>query len=558
MPPNRMKASPRRRPSPRAAAGERDPSSAIRILVTQHGDRPTIRNEVHLVDAQAVAHLGSWEMDLSTGTTAMSAEMRRIFGWTAEDEPELGWISDMVHPDDRTKVEDWLARNAAMRPPARGCFFRVVRPDGTLRMFYGRSAFRAARNGALARVCGTVQDVTDQAANERAVSEAAHLYRDIFENCAWGIFQTTPDGRYLTANPALARIYGYDGPEQLLTRLTDIGGQLYVDPGRRDEFVRIMRDNGVVEDFESAVYRRDGTVIWITETCREVRTSTGRLLYYEGTVEDITGRKRREEELRAAKVAAETANRAKTEFLATMSHELRTPLNAIIGFSEIMKSELLGPVAVPAYRDYVTNIHGSGTHLLSIVNDILDMAKTETGNVALDREEFGLKEMLEQTVAMMEERAAAAGLTLNLNVAPELGTVVSDKRRIKQVMLNLLSNAIKFTPADGTVTVTARRILNKVALEVADTGIGISEQDLPTAMAPFGQVDSSLARRHEGTGLGLPLAKKFVELLGGTFHIESKPGEGTRVGMTLPVAPPAPGEMPPADSASPSRKDQWF
>ena len=126
-------------------------------------------------------------------------------------------------------------------------------------------------------------------------------------------------------------------------------------------------------------------------------------------------------------------------------------------------------------------------------------------------------------------------MTINLDIAPELGTVVSDKRRIKQVMLNLLSNAIKFTPADGTVTVTARRILNKVALEVADTGIGISEQDLPTAMAPFGQVESSLARRHEGTGLGLPLAKKFVELLGGTFHIESKPGDGTRVGMTLPA-----------------------
>ncbi|MGA3305565.1 MAG: HAMP domain-containing sensor histidine kinase [Stellaceae bacterium] len=250
----------------------------------------------------------------------------------------------------------------------------------------------------------------------------------------------------------------------------------------------------------------------------------------------------------AAVARSEAANQSKSDFLAAMSHELRTPLNAIIGFSEIMKSELLGPVAVPAYRDYVTNIHGSGTHLLSIVNDILDMAKTETGNVALDREEFGLKEMLEQTVAMMEERAAAAGLTINLNIAPELGTVVSDKRRIKQVMLNLLSNAIKFTPADGTVTVTARRILNKVALEVADTGIGISEQDLPTAMAPFGQVDSSLARRHEGTGLGLPLAKKFVELLGGTFHIESKPGEGTRVGMTLPVAPPAPGEMPPAET----------
>jgi len=205
-----MKSTPRRRPPPRSSAISRDPESHVRILVTQHGEKLGIRNEVHLVDAQAVAQLGSWELDLATGTTAMSAEMRRIFGWTAEDEPQLAWIADMVHPDDRAKVEDWLARNAAMRPPAQGCFFRVVRPDGNLRMFYGRSALRTARNGALARICGTVQDVTEQAANERAVSEAAHLYRDIFEHCAWGIFQTTPDGRYLTANPALAQIYGYE------------------------------------------------------------------------------------------------------------------------------------------------------------------------------------------------------------------------------------------------------------------------------------------------------------------------------------------------------------
>ncbi len=253
--------------------------------------------------------------------------------------------------------------------------------------------------------------------------------------------------------------------------------------------------------------------------------------------------------LAAAVARSEAANQSKSDFLAAMSHELRTPLNAVIGFSEIMKSELLGPVAVPAYRDYVTNIHASGTHLLSIVNDILDMAKTETGSVPLDREEFGIKEMLEQTMAMVEERAASAGLTIHLDVAPELGTMVSDRRRIKQVLLNLLSNAIKFTPAGGSITVTARRILNKVALEVADTGVGISEQDMPTALAPFGQVDSSLARKHEGTGLGLPLAKKFVELLGGTFHIDSKPGEGTHVGMSLPVAPPAPGDMPPPAEA---------
>ena len=256
--------------------------------------------------------------------------------------------------------------------------------------------------------------------------------------------------------------------------------------------------------------------------------------------------------LAAAVARSEAANQSKSDFLAAMSHELRTPLNAVIGFSEIMKSELLGPMSVPAYRDYVTNIHDSGTHLLSIVNDILDMAKTETGSVPLDREEFGLQEMLEQTVAMVEERAATSGLTISLDIAPEIGAMVSDKRRLKQVLLNLLSNAIKFTPAGGSITVTARRILDKVALEVADTGVGIAEQDMPVAMAPFGQVDSRLARKLEGTGLGLPLAKKFVELLGGTFHIDSKPGEGTRVGMTLPVTRPEPGEFK-APAEAPAR-----
>jgi signal transduction histidine kinase len=311
-------------------------------------------------------------------------------------------------------------------------------------------------------------------------------------------------------------------------------------PGQAEAVFQISSD--VTADFAELdfYHRQVMLLVWLTFAVTYIgliwivsQTNRGALRQNEANLK-----------LAAAVARSEAANQSKSDFLAAMSHELRTPLNAVIGFSEIMKSELLGPMSVPAYRDYVTNIHDSGTHLLSIVNDILDMAKTETGSVPLDREEFGLKEMLEQTVSMVEERAASAGLTIGLDLAPELGAMVSDKRRLKQVMLNLLSNAIKFTPSGGSITVTARRILDKVALEVADTGVGISEQDMPVAMAPFGQVDSSLARKHEGTGLGLPLAKKFVELLGGSFHIDSKPGEGTRVGMTLPVTRPAPGDMP--------------
>ena len=534
-----IKPSPRRRPLPRSLAVSRDPESQVRILMTPQGGKPAIRNEVHLVDAQAVAQLGSWELDLATGVTAMSAEMRRIFGWTAEGEPELAWICDMVHPDDRRRVEDWLARNAAMRPPARGCFFRAVRPDGTLRMFYGRSALRTARNGALARICGTVQDVTEQTANERAVGEAAHLYRDIFENCAWGIFQTTPDGRYLTANPALARIYGYDGPEQLLSRLTDIGGQLYADPARRDEFVRIMRENGVVLDFESEVHRRDGATIWITETCREVRTSTGRLLYYEGTVEDITERKRREEELRAAKEAAETANRAKTEFLATMSHELRTPLNAVMGFAEIIHKEAMGAVNIPAYRDYAGNIHASGQHLLAVINDILDFVKAESGNLPLEIETVDLAGLTGGVIRLLENQAKSAGVCLIEKTPAGAVPCPGDERRLRQVLINLAGNAVKFTPSGGSVTLSCTEAEGgRVRLEVRDTGIGMSAGDLAHVGEPFYQADSKLDRQYEGTGLGLAICQRLVKLHGGSMEIDSALGQGTTVAILLPGGSP--------------------
>jgi len=508
----------------------------VRILVSEPDDAPSISDAVHLADAQAVAQLGSWEMDLSTGATVMSVEMRRIFGWSAEDQPRLESICDMVHPDDRGKVEDWLARNAAMRPPAKGCFFRVVLADGTLHLFYGRSALRAAHHGAPARICGTVQDVTEQAASEPAVNEAARIYRDIFENCAWGIFQTTPDGRYLTANPALARIYGYEGPEQLLSRLTDIGGQLYVEPSRRDEFVRVMREDGLVRDFESAVYRRDGAVIWITETCREVRASTGRLLYYEGTVVDITMRKQREEELRAAKDAAETGNRAKTDFLATMSHELRTPLNAVMGFAEIIQQEALGKVNIPAYRDYAGNIHASGRHLLAVINDILDFVKAESGNLGLDLEIVDLAGLTGCVARLLDNEARVAGVTLTDRSAGGPIACQGDERRLRQVLINLAGNAIKFTPKGGNVDITAEPAQQGwVRLSVRDTGIGMSPQDLIHIGEPFYQADSKLDRKYEGTGLGLAICQRMVKLHGGSMTIDSILGKGTTVTILLPT-----------------------
>lgn len=362
------------------------------------------------------------------------------------------------------------------------------------------------------------------------------VYRGMFEHAIWGIFQTTPDGHYLAANPALARIYGYESPACMLDALTDIGRQLYVDPHRRDEFVRLMRETGTVSGFESQVYRRDGQVIWISECCREVRSAAGALLYYEGTVEDITVRKNAERDLKMAKDQAEAANRAKSAFLANMSHELRTPLNAILGFAQILRDGILGPIGEPKYHEYAGDIYRSGKHLLDVINDILDLTKIEGGHLKLDEQDVDVGNVFAACERLVAESARAAGVSLKV-VSPAVPvTLFVDPTRLTQILLNLLSNAIKFTPEGRSVKLsTGFASSGDVLMVVEDTGIGMTAEEMVQALQPFQQIDNSLARRYEGTGLGLTLTKLLAELHGGALKLESEPGQGTRVTVSLPA-----------------------
>jgi signal transduction histidine kinase len=246
-------------------------------------------------------------------------------------------------------------------------------------------------------------------------------------------------------------------------------------------------------------------------------------------------RKRVEAQLVETKNSAEAASRAKTEFLANMSHELRTPLNAIIGFSEILKQEPLGPLGHPSYRDYVCDVYESGVHLLRIINDILDLSKIEVGKLTLTETPIEPREVIESCMRIVRERAGNAGLTLIADIAPNLPTLNADERMVKQVLLNLLSNAIKFTASGGSVRVVAR-VDDKdgLMIQVVDTGIGIAPVDIERALQPFEQIDSSLHRKYQGTGLGLPLARSMCELHGGRFSIESTVGQGTTVTVRFP------------------------
>jgi signal transduction histidine kinase len=256
-------------------------------------------------------------------------------------------------------------------------------------------------------------------------------------------------------------------------------------------------------------------------------------------VSDITLLKEREAVLHAAKEHAEAANRAKTEFLTNMSHELRTPLTAIIGFSEIIANETFGAVGQPKYREFADDILHSGRHLLDVINDMLDIAKLQSGMTELRLQQVPSRGVIDAAVRIVRKKAEQAGIELELALPRDLPLIRADHLRLRQVLLNLLSNAIKFTPAGGKVTVIAECWREGLAITVRDTGIGMAQEDIPRALEPFVQVDTSFARRHGGTGLGLPLSKLFIDLHGGQFHIHSAPGKGTSVTVVLPTITPA-------------------
>ncbi|MGZ5940720.1 MAG: sensor histidine kinase, partial [Rhizomicrobium sp.] len=212
----------------------------------------------------------------------------------------------------------------------------------------------------------------------------------------------------------------------------------------------------------------------------------------------------------------------------------RTPLNAIIGFAEVIKDEMFGPVGTTKYAEYARDIHSSGRHLLDLINDILDLSKLESGKMELRHDDVVLRTVIEECLTLIRNRAEKSDVLLVTDVEPRLPKLRCDQRALRQVLLNFLSNAVKFTPPGGTVTMRAQRVPDGIALSVNDTGIGMSAADIEVAMTAFGQIDSKLARQHQGTGLGLPISKSLIELQGGTLMVASEPGKGTTMTATFP------------------------
>ncbi len=311
-----------------------------------------------------------------------------------------------------------------------------------------------------------------------------------------------------------------------------------------EELASILRlaEFPAIKRFEHV--KRDGRVV-------EIRHNGAPDLGIVTVCVDVTDHKRAEDMLRSAKEHAEQSNRAKTEFLANMSQELRTPLNAIIGFSDIMQRANKRPLSPESYREYAAHINFSGTHLLNIINDILDTSKIEAGKFQLVEEIISLADVIRSSLRMVQQRMETSEIKVTEPDYHAVPTVRGDERVLLQVLLNLLSNAVKFTPARGRISVdVTRRGGGALCIAVRDTGIGIAAENIPLVLEPFGQVEEGLNRRFSGTGLGLPLARSLMELHGGHLQLSSEHGVGTTVEIILPadrVIDPADGSTVPTD-----------
>jgi PAS domain S-box-containing protein len=352
------------------------------------------------------------------------------------------------------------------------------------------------------------------------------------------IARSNLSGRQLYVSPACREILGFDAEELVGTCMT---ASIHPDDlAPVQEVIRSLTPEHPRQIFTCRSRRADGSYVWLEVTLRLVPATSSNTLY-NGPAEivsvarDISKRKTVEAQLAAAKAQAEAASRAKSGFLANMSHELRTPLNAIIGFAELIRAETMGPVGNHTYCDYAKDIHDSGHHLLSLINDVLDLSKIEADRMVLDEETVDLNAVVATCIRMSRTQATRGGVSLVSEIDPNATLVRGEQRRLMQVVLNLMSNAIKYTKQGGSVTIATRmRADGSLELSVRDTGCGIDERDLGIVMQPFGQIDNPYNRVNQGTGLGLPLARRLVELHDGSLRLESRIGIGTTATVMLP------------------------
>ena len=597
--------------------------------ITEHkrAEEELKNSQVRLINAQRIAHLGNWDWDIVKNKAYCSDGVDRIFGFKFE---EFGRTYEaylnIVHPDDRKFIEKSMEEAFSGAKPF-SVDHRIISPDGTVRIVHVETEAAFDEAGKPVRMSGTIQDITERRRAEEelallqtlslAINEADDLksalkvairkvcdvtgwifaevwlpcrdgtaleFGDIWHSALRDAEQFVEISRGVTFAPAAGlpgRVWASKKPEWV--KDVSVNGVIFprakgaLEIGLRsglgvpiiigDQVLAVLafymsrtgEEDSHLVDLVSSISAQLGSVVQ-----RKLAEETIRK-YSEELEEKI---RERTTELEDAKQAAEYANRAKSDFLANMSHELRTPLNAIIGFSDILVNGMSGPVT-DEQADFLRDIGSSGKHLLTLINDILDLSKVEAGKMELEPSEFGVKDLIERCLVMFKEKSLKHGIQVEYAVEEAPGTIIADEMKIKQVLVNLLSNAFKYAPDNSSVHVHARKVQSSpdnvirgqapykvqslkgidselrtlsaeldadfIEISVADTGPGIKPEDIPKLFQPFQQLETTLTKKVPGTGLGLNLCKKYVELHGGRIWVETEVGKGSKFIFAIPL-----------------------
>lgn len=508
--------------------------------------------------AVEAARCGVWEWDLEAEEVTLSDYMATLLGLPESGVVPAATVLGRVHPKYRELVEHALRQAATF-----GAFettFPVTGANNTVRWIDARGQARGERDEmGFTNILGVALDITEARRAKAQAQAAEGRLRDGIESVSDAFSLFDRHGRLILCNQAFSDAFAL-APEAVrrgamkdeLNRIAALSikadhPSMDLGAGMREVEMHDGRWLRLAERYTSdggtVVTATDLTLIKRQEAETQRAADSLRLMVdqLESSQEKLSLLARKYE---IAMTRAEAANQAKSEFLANMSHELRTPLNAINGFSEIMAGEMFGPVGDSRYKGYAADILQSGKHLLSLINDILDMAKIEAGKMTLYYEKVSLKEVCEDAIRLMRGKAEDSGLLLVLE-AQDLPDIDADQRGMKQVMLNLISNAVKFTPVGGSITVSvARHGPGRQRVAVADTGIGIAAEDLGRLARPFEQVEGQHSKTTQGTGLGLALTKSLIEMHRGVMAMDSEPGAGTVVSFDMPESRPAEAEEP--------------
>jgi PAS domain S-box-containing protein len=360
------------------------------------------------------------------------------------------------------------------------------------------------------------------------------IYRSMIDAVEdYAIFMMSPDGTILSWNPGAEAMTGFVSLEMIGCNHSRLF--LPADQERRlpeRELRQVLNQQRLNQTGWRR--RKDGSRFWTRSVLTLIYDDVDQIIGFANVMKDLTERLEIEQALVKAKEDAEQANRAKSDFLANMSHELRTPLNAIIGFADLMKHEIFGQLGDRRYQRYVEDIHASGTHLLEVMTQILDLSKLDAKAMHLSIEPTDLTRLVKQVASGMESLALTRGIDLSV-VAGSRPCIDIDPFRLRQILFNLISNGLKFTQPGGKVSVEIAQTDSTTEILVRDNGIGMSKDEISVTLTRFGQIETSLTRRHDGTGLGLPIAKELTELMDGTFEIQSQKGVGTVARLIFPL-----------------------